>query len=118
MTVLPYFGSQVSLIPLVEDGHVTPDDSAVGVEYISDLESVCLAMRNGDVLLCNTHTHQVSTYIYQITSLVLRHSRPSICCLQYYAGEGLVKLVTCNDVLWTLGGHVEEWHIPRKTASE
>ena len=30
------------------------------------------------------------------------------------AGEGLVKLITCNDI----PGRVEEWHIPGKTASK
>jgi len=47
-------------VPLVEGGHMSKGDTAIGVEFISDLESVCLALRGGDLLLCNVHTHQVS----------------------------------------------------------
>ena len=51
---------QVStVVPLVEGGHMAQEDSVCSVEYISDLESVCLALEGGDLLLCNVHTHQV-----------------------------------------------------------
>ena len=49
-------------IPLFDGGHVTSEDALVGVEHVSDLESVCVATRNGDILLCNTHTGHVSGY--------------------------------------------------------
>jgi len=39
---------------------------------------------------------------------------PAFVACSTNAGEGLAKLIMCNDV----PGHVEEWHIPRKTASE
>ena len=38
-------------------GHMTSDqDAVVGIEYVADLESVCLALSSGDVLLYNTST--------------------------------------------------------------
>jgi len=44
---------------------------------------------------------------------------PGLLALAFVAcstntGEGLVKLIMCNDV----PGHVEEWHIPGKTGSK
>ena len=38
---------------------MTSDDSVIGLEYVSELESVCLALTKGDVLLCNAHTYEV-----------------------------------------------------------
>lgn len=37
-------------------GHMTTGDVVVGMEFVSDLESVCLAVSNGDVLMYNTMT--------------------------------------------------------------
>ena len=34
--------------------HMTSGDLVVGMEFVSDLESVCLALSNGDVLMYNT----------------------------------------------------------------
>jgi len=39
---------------------------------------------------------------------------PAFVACSTNAGEGLIKLITCNDVT----GRVEEWHIPRKTATK
>jgi len=39
---------------------------------------------------------------------------PAFVACSTNTGEGLVKLITCNDV----PGRVEEWHIPGKTASK
>lgn len=51
---------QISVeVPFVDGGHVTADDHVIGVEHVSDLESVCLATQNGDILLYNTHTTHV-----------------------------------------------------------
>ena len=41
---------------------MTSKDRVVGMEYVSDLDSVSLAMRNGDILLCNVTTQEVWTY--------------------------------------------------------
>lgn len=35
-------------------GHVTAGDVIVGMEFVSDLESVCLAVAGGDILMYNT----------------------------------------------------------------
>ena len=52
---------QVSVeVPLVDGGHVTPDDDVIGVECVS--ESVCVATRNGDILIYNTQTTHVCMY--------------------------------------------------------
>ena len=40
---------------------MTLEDHVIGAEHVSDLESVCLATRNGDILLCNTQTGHVCT---------------------------------------------------------
>ena len=34
--------------------HMTSGDNVVAMEFVSDLESVCLALSNGDVLMYNT----------------------------------------------------------------
>ena len=39
---------------------------------------------------------------------------PTFVTFSTNAGEGLVKLITCNEV----PGRVEEWHIPGKNASK
>jgi len=39
---------------------------------------------------------------------------PAFVTCSTNTGEGLVKLIMCNDV----PGHVEEWHIPGKTGSK
>ena len=52
--------TQVSVeVPLVGGGHVTSEDYIIGVECVS--ESVCLATRNGDILLYNIQTSDVCT---------------------------------------------------------
>ena len=53
--------TQVSVeVPLVEVGHVTSEDYIIGVECVS--ESVCLATRNGDILLYNIQTRDVCVF--------------------------------------------------------
>ncbi len=55
-TILLYF-AQVSLTTsLAEAGH---GSRVVGMEYVSDLESICLALSSGDIITCNTITHEV-----------------------------------------------------------
>lgn len=46
---------------------MTAEDHVIGVEHVSDLESVCLATGNGDILLYNTHTGHVCTYPHNIS---------------------------------------------------
>ena len=50
---------------------MTPDDSVVGLEYVSELESVCVATRKGAVLLCHTHTLEASLYAWESFSPAL-----------------------------------------------
>ena len=45
-------------VPLVEAGHMSPEDYVIAVECVSG-ESVCLATRNGDILLYNIQTRHV-----------------------------------------------------------
>ena len=44
---------------LVDDGHVTAEDRAVGVEYVTEMELVCIATRQGEILTYNVQTLEV-----------------------------------------------------------
>ena len=60
---------------------MTSDDHVIGAEHVSDLESVCLATRKGDILLYNTHSKDVCThnshYHIKMASSLPAHTTPT-----------------------------------------
>jgi len=56
-------------------------------------------------LLCNSHAHTSPCYALASYPGLLT---PAFVTCSTNTGEGLVKLITCNNV----PGHVKEWHIP------
>ena len=44
---------------LVDDGHLASDDHGVGVEFVMEMDIVCMSARNGDILTCNAQTLEV-----------------------------------------------------------
>ena len=48
-------------ISLVEDGYLADDGSSfiVGLQFLPDQTSVCVATSKGDLLLCNVVTNEV-----------------------------------------------------------
>ena len=47
------------MVDLVAEGHVTQGDRLVGIEHVSELDSVCVASRGGEVLTCNFLSDEV-----------------------------------------------------------
>ena len=68
----------------------TAEDSVVGMEFVADLESVCLALSSGDVLLYN-----VSTYELDCVGSV----EVGVVCMGWSPEQDVVVLVTREDKL-------------------
>ena len=47
------------MVDLVAEGHLTQGDRLVGIEHVSELDSVCVASRGGEVLTCNFLSDEV-----------------------------------------------------------
>ena len=78
-----------SVAPL--SGHMTSaQDSVVGMEFIADLESVCLALSSGDVLLYNTTTCELDC---------VGGVEVGVVCMGWSPEQDVVVLVTREDKL-------------------
>ena len=51
------------MVDLVARGHLTQGDRLVGIEHISELDSLCVASCGGEVLTCNTLSDEVCHYL-------------------------------------------------------
>ena len=73
-------------------GHITSaqEDSVVGIEFVADLESVCLALSSGDVLLYNTSTCELDC----VGSVEV-----GVVCMGWSPEQDVVVLVTKEDKL-------------------
>ena len=65
-------------------------DAVVGMEYVADLESVCLALSCGDVLLYNTGTYELDC----VGSVEV-----GVVCMGWSPEQDVVVLVTREDKL-------------------
>ena len=71
--------------------HMTSaQDSIVGMEFVADLESVCLALSSGDVLLYNTSTCELDC----VGSVEV-----GVVCMGWSPEQDVVVLVTREDKL-------------------
>ena len=63
--LLPFsFLQALQAVSLVDEGHMTSEDRVVAMEFVPDLESVCVCLAGGDILLRNVasyHTENVGT---------------------------------------------------------
>lgn len=71
-------------------GHLTTEDSVVGMEFVADLESVCLAVSTGDILLYNTSTCELDC----VGSVEV-----GVVCMGWSPEQDVVVLVTKGDKL-------------------
>ena len=46
-------------VKLVDDGHMTSDNRGVGVEFVMEMDMVCMSTCFGDILTCNAQTLEV-----------------------------------------------------------
>ena len=78
-----------SVAPL--SGHMTTDDDVVvGMEFIADLESVCMALSSGDVQVYNTSTCELDC---------VGNVEVGVVCMGWSPEQDVVVLVTKEDKL-------------------
>ena len=78
-----------SVAPL--SGHiVTSEDVVIGMEFVADMESVCLALSGGDILLYNTSTCELDC---------VGGVEVGVVCMGWSPEQDVVVLVTKEDKL-------------------
>ena len=68
----------------------TEEDSVVGIEFVGDLESVCMAISSGDVLVYNTSTSELDC---------VGNVEVGVVCMGWSPEQDVVVLVTKEDKL-------------------
>ena len=71
-------------------GHMTSGDQVIGMEYLTDSESVCLAISSGNILLLN-----VTTSTYELESV--GKIEVGVVCMA--SKQDIVVMVTGEDKL-------------------
>ena len=69
------------MVDLVAGGHVTQGDRLVGIEHVSELDSVCIASRGGEVLTCNFLSDEVCHFLHSYYVCMCVCERDCYCSL-------------------------------------
>ena len=76
------------MVPL--SGHMTSGDRVIGMEYLTDSESVCLAISSGNILLLNVTTYELES---------VGEIEVGVVCMAWSPEQDIVVMVTGEDKL-------------------